>query len=210
MSSLRHTWRRDAATLGVLLCVGALLAACTPPSSSDPFADENSTIVRYKPFFAGLDGATFGTQPVLTGNDRVRLPNRLQGDGSLVTRGADGSRVVNSPSVQALMAAIEILLDEGEDKLLLDQLVSIQAKDHFRSEGREPIEVVDYLLDHRRDLAVLFARMPFGERSPTVKMRKSGKNTFLIELSGQARRGSNFTKLWVALEAGKWKFVWAS
>jgi hypothetical protein len=108
------------------------------------------------------------------------------------------------------MAHLERTLDEGEDDLIFDQLVSEETKRHMEREGRDPREVVAMLKLSRRDLAQMFARMPFGEQSPTARFEQTAKRQYVLRLTGAAAKDVKFTKLWVALEGGSFKFLWVS
>jgi hypothetical protein len=68
--------------------------------------------------------------------------------------------------------------------------------------------MVAFLKKRRRDIAVLFSRMPFAERTATVIMDKQGRNLFRLRLTGQAKQDTRFTELWTEFEKGQWKFVW--
>src|SRR5690606_37690781 len=108
------------------------------------------------------------------------------------------------------MTHIERTLAEDLDDLFIEQLLSRQTIDHLASQGQTPEDLVADLKLLRREIARTFARMPFGERSPTTIFEKTGPRMYVLRLTGQAARGVRFTKLWVTFEEGNFKFVWLS
>ncbi len=212
----RQRWARQC----VVLCVSLLaLSACKTEEE----------VVEYKPFFAGLPGAEGAAESSSTrtrnssaspapqtplggveGEGEPLDPSQASAD-PLVIVNPDGSKTLIIQSIRHVMTHIERRLDEGEegDKLLLDQVVAQTTKDEFSGSGKDPSQIIDYLHEHQRDIAVLFSRLPFGENTPGVFLDKRARNRFVLKLPPLARKGSNFTELWVELEHGTWKFMWA-
>lgn len=109
------------------------------------------------------------------------------------------------------MAHVEALLDEDSDeadKALLEQLIDSTTKEHFRTQGKDPMDYVKKLHAERKNIAKTFARMPMAENSPTVIVRQPGNGIWVIELTGQAARSVKFTELWVRQDSGQWKLQW--
>lgn len=218
--------KRWVSRLGALAgAVGVLgLVACE--------TEEN--VVGYKPFFAGLPGAEGGKDPVYgdrasdtgaTGSagaggaagvhetdllmDDPLDPNAASSD-PLVVENADGSKTLVVRSIRHVMTHIERRLDEGEEgeKLLYEQVVADAAKKEYAEQGKSEAQMMEYLREHRRDIAVLFSRLPFAEHTPGVYLKKRARNRFVLELPPLAKKGSNFSELWVQMEGGQWKFLW--
>ncbi len=199
------------ATARTGLAAGALLAllAC----------ESDDRVVRYKPFFTGLEGANFGDQAPVVG-DRATTPRREakqpeaasepEFENKLFTLNLDGSKRLVLASPLHVMRLLELLLDEGEDKTIADQLFSEKTRLEFGGTAESAVQAVDYLHQHRRDIAVLFARMPLAENSPTVIVDQPGDRVWVIRLTGRPAEGLRFTRLWVRLESGKWKFMWVT
>lgn len=177
-------------------------------------------VVHYKPFFAGLDGAQFGGQaPVISDENRVRpampwdpasdQPDQIAGN-RLIVDNPDGSRRLVLASPLHVMRLLELLLDDEQDRLIIEQLFSERTVAEFGGEGKSVQQAVDYLRQHRRDIAVLFARMPLAENSPTVIVDQPGDRVWIIRLTGRPAENLRFTRLWVRLERGQWKFLWVT
>lgn len=193
MIGMRRTRGRAAGAL-----LAALLAGCAP----------EERVVRYKPFLANLPDAKTG-QPAV-GVEARRAPEAGPDDDGSIIRNRDGSVTLVSKSIRQLMRHIERTLDNEEDDLFFEQLVADATKQHLRAEGIDPREFVSSLRERRRDIAVLFARLPVGEYSPGAVFEPVGDRMYVVRLTGPAARDIRFTKLWVALEKGQYKLVWFS
>jgi hypothetical protein len=178
----------------------AALAGCTPETK----------VTHYRPFFTGVGGAEFSTEPVNPNKDFVD-PTQVGPEAKLVTEHDDGSKTYIARSPRHVMAHLETILDENSemgDQELLDQLISDKTKQHYREQGKDPMEFVADLRNARKDIAKFFARMPMGEQSPTVLIDQPGDNIWVVRLTGAATKGLRFTKLWVRLEGVQWKLMW--
>jgi hypothetical protein len=183
-------------TLGAVL-LGA--AGCAP----------EERVTSYKPFLTGVSGAQFGQQPV-SGRTQSTAWHGDPDDGRIVIENPDGSRTLLCRTVRALMTHLERELDEGNSDVILKQLISRRTLEEFERRGESPRAIVDFLHKHRRDIAVLFARMPMAERSPTVILQQPGDNVWILKLTGAAAQDTRFTRLWVVMERGSWKFYWVT
>jgi hypothetical protein len=170
-----------------------------------PSCAREEKVVRYKPFFANIADARQG-QPPVQPNAGYHDPTAYSGESRI--ENPDGSVRLISKSVRQLMSHIERTLDDGDDDLFLEQLLSEETKRHYRGEGKDPADAVAYFHEHRRDIATLFARMPFGEYSPSIIRTKTGRNQWKFELIAAAKRDSPLTELWVALEDGEYRLIW--
>jgi hypothetical protein len=189
--------RRHSVTPSLLLL--ALLTACAP----------EERVTQYKPFFTGIAGAEFaGQEPVRPSGDR-RDP-LSPGDVKTVIEHEDGTKTYLARVPLHLMAHVENLLDENSDEAdaaLLEQLVDIRTKEHYRSQGKDPAEFVRGLHRRRKDIAKLFARMPMAENSPTVLVEQPGDRMWVIRLTGQAAEDTRLRELWVRFDLGQWRLV---
>lgn len=190
------------ARAAVLLVLGvpfAVAAACAT----------EERVTSYKPFLTGVAGAQFGQQPVVPGG----TPAGAQGetaDGRIVIENPDGSRTLLCRTVRALMTHLERELDEGNTDIILRQLISNRTFEEFDRRGEPRQAIIEFLQKHRRDIAVLFARMPMAERSPTIILQQPGDNVWILKLTGASAEDTRFTKLWVVMERGSWKFYWVT
>ncbi len=165
-------------------------------------------VTQYKPFFTGLSGAKFSTAPVDA--SRGYADPTASPDSRTVIENPDGSRVLVCRSVRALMSHLERELDDGNTDIIIKQLISTRTLEEYEGRGESPQAIVDFLQKYRRDLAMLFARMPMAERSPTVILKQPGDGVWILQLSGAAAQDIKFTKLWVVMERGNWKFYWVT
>lgn len=168
-------------------------------------------VVRYKPFFTGITGAevTRGAGAVPVNPDLGHIdPTKLPADAKLIVENPDGSKTLIAKSLRHMMGHLERCLDEGEDELLMDQVISEKTKQQYRSEGKDPQQIIRFLKRNRKDIAKLFSRMPMGEYTPTVILEQPGDKMWAIRLTGAAARDMKFTKVWARLEEGHWRFVW--
>lgn len=175
----------------------AALGACQPEEK----------VIRYNPFLANVPGATTATKPVGNKLGEYVDPTKVAGDKTVVEN-PDGSVTLIAKSVRHLMAHIQLCLDKEDDKALLDQVISEQTKQEMKGQGREPEEVVAFLKKNRNEIALMFARMPFGEQSPNIIVKRPAKRTVVLELTGLASKDMRYTELWAVMEKGNWKLLW--
>jgi hypothetical protein len=177
--------------------MAAVIGACA--------ADEK--VLYYKPFFTGISGAEFkGAQPV---NPKTGfIDPTVVPDQKIVIERSDGSKILISKTVRHMMTHLETCLDDGDDDLLMEQVISEKTKQEFRGQGKDPKDVIKMLRKNRKDIAKLFARMPMGEYTPTVILEQPGDKTWVIRLSGAPAEGMKYTKLWARMEDGNWRFLW--
>ena len=132
--------------------VAALLAAAGATLLTAG-CERESKVLRYRPFFTGLDGATTATPAV--GAEMMRLPGPGEGEDEdrIVFVNPDGSVRLVSRSVRDLMTHIERTLAEDQDKLFIEQLLSRRTIEHLASQGQTPEDLVADLKLLRRDIA---------------------------------------------------------
>lgn len=186
---------RAAAALGLALAAGA----CAP----------EERVTQYKPFFAGIAGADFGGQAPVGAPRSAAVPADPGAVQTVVER-EDGTKTYLARAPIHLLGHIESLLDEGSaeaDRDLLEQLVDVRTKEHYRAQGKDPAEFVRMLHRRRKDLAQTFARMPMAEQSPTVLVGQPGDRTWVLRLTGQAAEDVRFAEVWIRFDLGQWRLV---
>jgi len=196
-----------APTLRALLIL-AIIAACGLSACMLGACAQEERVTQYKPFFTGLSGAKFNTEPV--DSTRGYADPTAAPDNRTVIENPNGSRVLLCRSVRALMSHLERELDEENSEIIIQQLISKRTIDEYEGRGETPKAIIDFLQKHRRDIAMLFARMPMAERSPTVILKQPGDGVWILQLTGAAAEDTKFTKLWVVMERGSWKFYWVT
>lgn len=119
----------------------------------------------------------------------------------------DGSvtLILSSPR-HVILHLRQTLLDEDRD-LLFDQVLSDRAKENYAQAGKDPHEAVEFLIANRREVLKMLQRMPQGELSPGLFMKKIGPNAFRLELNGAQSRGLAFRRLDVVWELGVCKLL---
>lgn len=191
--------RRQVCTLAVL---AFLVGGCA----------QEEKIVAYKPFFAGIGSAEFGTQPVnATRSGETADPTMVVPDQGLVIEEEDGTRTFIARAPRHVMVHLQALLDENTpegDQILLTQLVSEKTLEFYQSKGKDPADFVKELRFRQKDIAKTFARMPMAEHSPTVIIDQPGDKMWCIRLTGAAAKDVRYTQFWVRLEDRQWKLMW--
>lgn len=173
-----------------------------------PACQSDEKVIKYHPFLANLPDAKTQMNPIgdrFGGNfaDPTSLP-----DNKIVVEKPGGQKTLIARSVRHMMTHLEQTLDDGDEVLLYEQVISQETKEQYRAKGKDPLQIIDYLKEHRKDIAVLFSRMPFAEQSPNVILEQPGNKVFLIRLTGLAAKDSEFTRLWAKMEKGNWKLLW--
>jgi hypothetical protein len=185
----------------VLACAGLVLASCAPEEK----------VIRYKPFFAGLDGVQTQTPAVYEKNVAIvgKDGKEETAEESLVVTTPDGKKKLISRTGAQLMHHIQDLLAKDDPDLFADQVLSKTTRDEYVQRGLDPREAFATLKPHEKDIAKLFARMPMAEHSPNVLMESLGGNTFRVRLTGPSTRGLDpWTGFDMVLENGNYKLRW--
>jgi hypothetical protein len=191
--------------LARLAALGAVVWLCWMGGTGGCQPEEK--VLRYKPFLANVPGAQTRMPTVGPKYEGFRDPTAVPDD-KVVRQNPDGSVTLVAKSIRQLMILVQKTLAEDRDDLLYEQVVSEEAKQQYRDKGKEPLEILAYLKEHRQDISTLFSRMPFGEQSPNVILDQPGNRTFHLKLTGLATKGSNFHHLWAIMEHGTWKLLW--
>lgn len=186
--------RAAALSLGLLAGLGA--------------CQREEKILNYKPFFAGLEGASGpGATPA-----RAKpgpLAEADEAELSLVRENPDGSKTLIIRNGRDLIFHIRSTLAEEEVELFVGQVLSGVTRDEFIERGRDPAEAFWMLKQREQELAKLFARMPMGEHSPSVMVHRVGHNVFRVRLTGQSAKGlDDWRGFDMVLEGGQWRLRW--
>lgn len=192
---------------GLQPVVARLAGACLVAALGLGACQSEQRVVKYKPFLSGIDGAQFGSQkPVVSRTS----PDPTQGSDEkpLIEELPDGTKVIRSRSPRNVMSLLELLLDNGDDRTLMDQLISEKTRDELAQHGYTEESYLEWLHINRREIAKTFARMPQAENSPFVLIDQPGDRTWIIRLTGRAAEDVAFTRFWVRQEHGVWKFRW--
>jgi len=124
----------------------------------------------------------------------------------LVIENPDGSVILNSPLPQNLISNLYTALIQEKYDLVLDQLVAAEAKETYENQDRDPVEIAEWLQEHRRDVVALLIRMNRGLNSPDVVWTQRG-NTFRLKLTGRTAQGMRYTTLDLAREGTQFRLV---
>lgn len=95
----------------------------------------------------------------------------------------DGSVRLVSKSPRHVVYHLRQTLIAGETDLLFEQVLSEQTKREYLERRLDPQDAVKFLLDNRRDVLRLLARMPMGEATPGMFLKKVGHNTYRLEVT---------------------------
>jgi len=200
------------------------LAACISVMAGGCASEQR--ILRYKPFLANIDNAVTATpavgvepsqQSVTSSFDPDDAPSAEPIDPTVVGEGfydrmaklPDKLVTLEAGDIISLIHHVRWTLDEDRDDLLIDQLFSEALLDELHSRGQSPEDYVDWLHENRRDIEIMFARMPMVP-SPNALVQQTAKHQYRVRLNGLAAKGIRFTELWVAMERGKYRLLWIS
>lgn len=136
--------------------------------------------------------------PSAAANDAGRTP--------LVIENPDGSVTLNSPLPQNLISNLYTALIQEEYDLIFEQLVATEAKETYEDQVRDPVEIAEWLQEHRRDVVALLIRMNRGLNSPDVVWTQRA-TIFRLKLTGRAAQGMRYTTLDLAREGAQFRLV---
>jgi hypothetical protein len=189
-----------------------VLAILTFPLGCQP----EEKIVRYKPFFTGLEGMTSQTAPVLEPPPAVAAatPEAATDEEDptahqLAIKNRDGSVMLIARTGRHLIYHIQKTLEDEDADLFARQVLCQRTRREFEERGLDPKDAYAVCKAQERELALLFSRMPMGEHSPNVLMEDLGGNTFRVKLTGKSRDGlKRWTGFDMVLEQGNWRLRW--
>lgn len=188
---------RTARTASLAALAAALLAL--------PGCAEERIISR-KGMLSSLPGAQTGGIPDarnITQADILRTP-----ESGIRQTLPDDTIVLHAKSIQHLMTHIVNTMQNDEEELFTQQVLSKATRDEFVVRGYEPKEAYKEIVRRQRDVFRLFNTMPFGERTPGVYMESIGRNEFRIRLPKSSWGDLKWTGIDAVFENGSYRLRW--
>lgn len=185
--------------LAALLVLTALTALTAP-------ACREERIISRKGMLSSLPGAQTGGIPDarnITQADILRTP-----DAGIRQTLPDDTVVLYAKSVQHLMTHIVNTMQNDEEELFTQQVLSKATRDEFVVRGYDPNEAYKEIVRRQRDVFRLFNAMPFGERTPGVYMESIGRNEFRIRLPKSSWGDLKWTGIDAVFENGSYRLRW--
>jgi hypothetical protein len=167
--------------------------------------EAESEVVAWDPPLAGLPGAQSGMAvkkgPREKGEVRAYSPDELR----IVAD--DGSVTLVSRTGKHLIIHILRTLRDGEEDLFTEQVLSETTRNEFIARGYDPKEAYRELKRREVDVNKLFQRMPNGELTPGVFLKKVGDGVFRMQSGGPAG-DLKWTSMDMVFEKGNWRLRW--
>lgn len=192
--------RRPPTSAPSALAALLVLTALTAPACRE------ERIVSRKGMLSSLPGAQTGGIPDvrnITQAEILRTPD----DGIRQTL-PDDTVVLYAKSIQHLMTHIVNTMQNEEEELFTQQVLSKATRDEFVVRGYDPNEAYKEIVRRQRDVFRLFNAMPFGERTPGVYMESIGRNEFRIRLPRSSWGDLNWTGIDAVFEDGNYRLRW--
>lgn len=162
-------------------------------------------VVKWDPPMAGLPGAQTG-RPVVREQSAFASPEAAP-DG-IAIENEDGTVTLVSRSGRHLMVHIWTTIENDEESLFVEQVLSDRTAGEFVERGYDPAEAYRELVKRKRDVAKLFAQMPQGEMTPGVLMEKVGEKTYRLGVSGPGTEELRWRFMDMVMEGGNWRLRW--
>ena len=172
-------------------------------------ACEEEKIVYYRPMFAGLPGVESNTpitdsKPLGASNDPPPTPSE-----ELTVKSPDNkTTTLVARNGRHLMIHIYTTLNEENEALFLDQVLSRRTKDEYYERGLDPHEAYVILRDNFDSVKKLFDQMPMGEFTPGMYMEPVGPNVQRVEVHGRAAQGLPWTGFDMIREGTDYRLRW--
>ncbi len=180
-----------------------LLAVCCAAAS----CAREEKLVRYKPWFAGLEGAQINRQVAIPSNLRSD-PGAGMPEDSLRVQHEDKSVSLIAKTGRQLMIHIYTTLAENERDLFTKEVLSESTRAEYRAQGLDPSVAFDALLAREDDIIDFFNAVPYAENTPGVFWQPQGARTFRIEAVGLPRTNLKIVAMDMTMEQGNWKLRW--
>lgn len=186
---------RRSMILGPAIVAGALLGACT-----------QTTVVKSKPWFAGLPNATGNVTPT---GDMGPTPSVLtNASGRLETQDDKGERTLVIKNGRALMIHIYTALMNDDRETFEEQILSAMTRQEFLANGRDPREAFDMLLAMEGDIIDLFNTMPFAEGTPGLRLQPVGEGVQRVRVRGLQAGNLRLVGMDMVMEKANWRLRW--
>lgn len=142
----------------------------------------------------GLDGKEpQAPEPEIVAPLRLRYP--------------DGRLELVSASPGHVMYHLSQTLENREYDLLLQQVLSERTKRAYATEGRSPMEAVQWLASRKKQLDSLFSAMPMGDQTPGMLLQSLGDNAFRLSVSRASFPDLKLHDFDVVIEQGKFRLL---
>ncbi|MCC5821864.1 MAG: hypothetical protein LAT64_01095 [Phycisphaerales bacterium] len=186
---------RTTAIAGLVLAGFASLTAC---------AEER--IVSRRGLLSSLPGAESNIPDHRTVNrpDILRTPS----SGIRETLEDGDTVILHAKSVRHLMAHIVTTMQNGEEELFVEQVLSSKTRQEFVLRGYDPAEAYKELIRRERDVFRLFNVMPFGEQTPGLFLQKIGDNEFRLQIPRSSFGELRWTGIDVVFENKNYRLRW--
>ncbi|MFW5652969.1 MAG: hypothetical protein ACOC0P_02895, partial [Planctomycetota bacterium] len=217
MLLLRSRRKWQAAVLLIIVVTVAvvlisILSSCTATGNSDD-AVRTERLSSFERLAMTMDGTTGASPGAATLSSATGgASGRGQSDDGelqaapLVVRHPDGSFTLNSFLPMHLINHLQNMMASEQWEVIDEQLVSEATKVRYRSRGKDPQEVIDFLKENRVAILQMLARMPYGINSPAVTYNQAG-DVIIIRLYGGAAHDLDFTHLETIRENGEYHLL---
>ncbi len=163
-------------------------------------------VIRQHTPLAGLPGASGGVQ-VGSKLEGYIDPTVVPGSRTFILH-EDGSVELIARTGDHLLKHLSGVLRTGNRELFVEQVLSSATREEFEARGRDPAEAFDMIVERERDFRAMRARMPLGEKTPGVVMRKLGTRVYRVETIGLASRDLEWRGFDMVFEEGNWRLRW--
>ena len=163
-------------------------------------------IVNYNSFLSGLPGAE-QSLPYKPDRGAYHDPT-VVAESDLVQSPEPKKTVLVAKTGRHLMIHIYTTVDENNEDLFIEQVLSESTKQECAARGKDPRELFRRLRARQEDLQMLFAAMPNGEKTPGLFMRPLAGGAKRVQLDGLPARGLYWDGFDMIMEGGNWKLVW--
>lgn len=167
---------------------------------------QEERIINYRPMLGSLPGAESGT-PVTGLQSDTPDPTAVPDD-KLVVKHPDGSKTLTARTAHHLMIHIHTTLQDDDEGLFVEQVLSRRTKDEYYDRGMDPREAFRTLKARRSDIDKLFDAMPMGEYTPGLFLRPVGGGVQRLEVQGPAARELAWTGFDMVMEKGNFRLRW--
>jgi len=173
-------------------------------------------VVSSRGILSGLPGASGGEAEaeVVAGRPTTTWESIL-GANAAEPRGAEvpgqplrrealgGEVILISRSPAHLLTHLRETLQNEEDDLLYEQVLSDHTKEWFRDRGRDPREAVEYLTSNARDVLEFIAAVPNADKTIGADFRPLGDGAFELYPPGWQLVDRRFARLAMRVERGR-------
>ncbi len=119
----------------------------------------------------------------------------------------EGNITLVSRTPRHLLFHLIRTIENGEDQLLFDQVLSAQTKGDYTNAGKDPWDAVEYIKRHERDIRRLVQVMPLGEQTPGLILRPIGPNRFRLSATPASSTDLRFRHVEFAVEQGHFRLL---